>query len=123
MYGEILDLLKSFPQLSLNLICHQPLNMLIRDPKYLNDDECRYVMNTATHIDFLIYNRISKKPVLAIEVDGFNYHKPGTMQYERDRMKDHILERYEIPLLRFSTNGSDEIKKIVHALDEYEKRR
>lgn len=117
MYGEIVDLLNKNLELSLNVICHQPLNMLIRDPKHLNDEECRYAMNQATHLDFLIYNRISKKPVLAIEVDGFHYHKPGTKQYERDRMKDHILQLYGIPLLRLSTNGSCEIEKIKKALN------
>lgn len=123
MYGQIVDMLYSRPQLSLGVICHQPLNMLIRDPKRLNDEECRFAMNTATHIDFLIYNRISKKPILAIEVDGFHYHKPGTLQYEHDRMKDHILELYGISLLRFATNGSGEMAKIGQALDEYEKSR
>jgi hypothetical protein len=119
MYGAISDLLKERPQLSLNVICHQPLNMLIRDPKRLNEEECRYAMNTATHLDFLIYNRISKKAVLAIEVDGFHFHKPGTAQYERDRMKDHILKLYGIPMLRFATNGCGEIQKIAQALDGY----
>lgn len=114
-------MLNSRPQLSLNVICHQPLNMLIRDPKHLDDEECCYATNTATH--FLIYNRISKKPVLAIEVDGFHYHKLGTLQYERDRMKDHILALYGIPLLRFATNGSGEMDRVGQALDEYEKGR
>lgn len=123
MYGAIVDILNSRPQLSLNIICHQPLNMLIRDTKRLNDEECRYAMNTATHVDFLIYNRISKKPVLTIEVDGFHYHKHGTLQYEHDRMKDHILNLYGIPLLRFATNGSQEMVKVARALDEYEKRK
>jgi Superfamily I DNA and RNA helicases and helicase subunits len=119
MYGAIVDLLNSSPQLTLNIICHQPLNMLIKDPKFLNDEECRYAMNTATHIDFFIYNRISKKPVLAIEVDGFHNHKIGTRQYERDRMKDHILNLYKIPFLRLPTNGSAEIEKIRQALEKY----
>ncbi|NLK68519.1 MAG: DUF2726 domain-containing protein, partial [Clostridiaceae bacterium] len=123
MYGAIVDILKSRPQLSLNVICHQPLNMLIRDPKHLNDEECRYAMNTATHVDFLIYNRITKRAVLAIEVDGFHYHKPGTRLYERDLMKDRILALYGIPLLRFPTNGSREIEQIKQALDKYEKSR
>jgi len=57
--------------------------------------------------------------VLAIEVDGFHFHKQGTKQYERDRMKDHILKLYNIRLLRFPTNGSGEIEKIAQALDEY----
>lgn len=121
MYGTIVDLLNRRLQMSLNIICHQPLNMLIKDPKHLNDEECRYVINTATHIDFLIYNRISKKPVLAIEVDGFHNHKPGTAQYERDRMKDHILNLYGIPFLRLPTNGSAELEKIENTLDELEK--
>ena len=119
MYGAICDLLNARPHLSLGVICHQPLNMLIRDPHRLNDDECRYAMNTATHLDFLIYHRISKKPVLAIEVDGFHFHKPGTAQYERDRMKDHILQLYQIPAFRFPTNGSGEIEKIAQTLDAY----
>ncbi len=36
----------------LRVICHQPLNMLIREPKLLNDEECRYIMNSADHLDF-----------------------------------------------------------------------
>ena len=28
-----------------------------------------------THIDFLIYNKISKIPLLVVEVDGYKYHK------------------------------------------------
>ncbi len=123
MYGAIVDLLNNRSGLSLSLICHQPINMLIRDLKRLNDEECRYVLNTASHVDFLIYNRISKKPVLAIEVDGFHYHKTGTTQYKRDQMKNRVLELYGITLLRFATNGSGEIAQIEQALDEYEKRR
>ena len=74
------------------------------------------------HIDFLVYNQISKKPVLAIEVDGFHYHKPGTKQYERDRIKDNIFKTYGIPLLRFPTNGSEECAKIEQFLMEYKNR-
>ncbi|QAT42435.1 AAA domain-containing protein [Aminipila luticellarii] len=119
MYGTIVDILNSHSNLSLNVICHQPINMLIHNPKRLNDEECRYAMNMATHVDFLIYNRISKKPVLGIEVDGFHNHKDGTRQSERDKMKNHIFELYNIPLLRFPTNGSGEREKIEQFLTEY----
>ena len=119
MYAAICDLLDMRQQLSLGVICHQPLNILIRNPHRLNEEECRYAMNTATHLDFLIYNTIGKKPILAIEVDGFHFHKPGTVQYDRDQMKDHILKLYHIPMLRFATNGSVEIEKIAQALDAY----
>ena len=75
-------------------------------------------MNPATHLDFLIYNRISKKPVLAIEVDGYEFHKKDTVQASRDLLKDHIMDLYEIPLLRFKTNGCGEREKIVGMLDK-----
>ncbi len=56
--------------------------------------------------------------MLAIEVDGYEYHKEDTVQALRDLMKNHILELYEIPLLRFKTNGSGERKKIVEMLEK-----
>ena len=43
---------------SLDVVCHFPLNMLIKNPELLNEQECRYAMNPSTHLDFLIYNRI-----------------------------------------------------------------
>jgi len=119
MYAEIVNILKQNPDLLLNIVCHQTLNMLIRDSSLLSDDERHFVMNPATHVDFLLYSKISKKPILAIEVDGFHYHKYGTAQYERDRLKDSIMERYEIPLLRFPTNGSEECAKIESFLRDY----
>lgn len=59
-----------------------------------------------------------KKPVLAIEVDGYRYHKEDTVQASRDLLKNHIMGLYEIPLLRFRTNGSGEKEKIIEMLDE-----
>lgn len=118
MYGLIQEILLSDNFSFLDVVCHQPLNMLIRDPYQLSDDECRYAMNSATHLDFLIYNRISKRPVLAVEVDGYRYHKEGTMQAQRDKMKNHILDLYHIPYLRFATNGSNEKEKLIHKLNE-----
>ena len=71
MYSLIQEIIADNKYSSLDVVCHFPLNMLIKNPQLLNDRECRYAMNPATHLDFLIYNRISKKPVLAIEVDGY----------------------------------------------------
>lgn len=101
-----------------DVICHFPMNMLIKNPELLNNRECEYAMHPATHIDLLLYNRISKKPVLAIEVDGYKNHQPGSEQAARDLLKDHILDLYRIPLLRFKTNGSREKEQIIEKLDE-----
>jgi very-short-patch-repair endonuclease len=92
--------------------------MLIRNPEKLTDEECKYAMNCATHLDFLIYNKLNKVPILAVEVDGYKYHKEGTRQAERDKMKDLILEKYSMPLLRFKTNGSGEKETLVRMLEQ-----
>ena len=118
MYALIEDIISANKYSSLDVVCHFPLNMLIKNPELLNEQECQYAMNPATHLDFLIYNRIGKKPVLAIEVDGYEYHKEDTVQASRDLLKNHIMELYEIPLLRFKTNGSGEKDKIVEMLDK-----
>lgn len=112
MYAAICDMLRGMPELPLNVICHQKVRLLIRDHNKMTEEERRYVTHPNTHVDFLIYNRITKMPVLAIEVDGFHYHKEGTRQAERDRMKDEIFAKYGIPLLRLPTNGSGEIRRI-----------
>ena len=116
MYGAISDMLQEMPELPLNVICHQKVRLLIRDHEKLTDEERCYATHPNTHVDFLIYNRITKVPVLAIEVDGFHYHEEGTQQAERDRMKNEIFTKYEIPLLRLSTIGSGEVQKIKEYL-------
>lgn len=118
MYSLIEEIIDDDTYSSLDVVCHFPLNMLIKNPELLNEQECQYAMNPATHLDFLIYNRIGKKPVLAIEVDGYEYHKENTVQASRDLMKNHIMELYEIPFLRFKTNGSGEREKIIEMLDK-----
>ena len=118
MYSLIEEIIADNKYSFLEVVCHFPLSTLIRDTQLLNEQEDRYVKNLSTHLDFLIYNRISKKPVLAVEVDGYEYHKNGTKQNQRDLMKNHIMEVYGIPLLRFKTNGSGEREKITEMLEK-----
>lgn len=118
MYSLVEEIISDNKYSGLDVVCHFPLNMLIKKTELLNERECQYVMNPATHLDFLIYNRIGKKPVLAIEVDGYEYHKEDTVQASRDLLKNHIMELYEIPLMRFKTNGSGEKERIVEMLEK-----
>ena len=118
MFGLIEDILDCDKYSSLDVVCHQPLRTIIRNYDFLDDTEKKYVSHPNSHIDFVIYNRIDKSVLLAIEVDGYEYHKDDTDQYERDLMKNHILEVYNIPLLRFSTVGSSEKEKLSAKLDE-----
>ena len=102
--------------LHLGIVCHQPMRDLLRDVSLLSEDDKAYALHPKTHIDFLLYNRVSKQPVLAIETDGYIYHKTGTTQSARDKKKNRILAAYGIPLLRLSTNGSDERRRVEAAI-------
>jgi superfamily I DNA and/or RNA helicase len=118
MYALISDVLHENNFSTLGVACQKPLNELIRDFGLLSHEERRYATNSGTHLDFLIYNRFSKKPLIAIEVDGFDNHKEGTEQALRDKKKNRILELYGIPLLRFGTNCSGEKERIISKLRE-----
>lgn len=116
-YILLKNIIDEFSEFShLGILCHTPIRNIIQDWSLMNEDEKCYVSHYTTHLDFLLINHVTKKPVLAIETDGYNYHKTGTKQYNRDIKKNHILELYGIPLLRLSTNESEEKNKIVHCL-------
>lgn len=116
-FSLIENILREYPEYShMGVFCHTPLRAIIRDWSLLNDEERKYVSHYATHLDFLIVNHVSKKPLLAIETDGYNFHNDETAQHRRDEMKNHILETYGLPLLRLSTTGSGEKDKIIKFL-------
>ena len=117
MYALIQEEIQKRDDAVLDVVCHQPLRLLFRNQSKMNPKEQRFVNTGLSHLDFLIYNKVSKEPLLAIEVDGFYYHKEGTKQAERDKLKNHILEVYGLPLLRFATNGSREREKLVETID------
>ena len=118
-YALIEDILRNNTAMRhLDVVCHLPLRMLIRDFSLLDDVERRYAGNDLTHVDFLIYNKVGKHPMLVIETDGRAYHSHGSRQKERDMMKDRILELYGIPCERLSTAESNERERIETKLRE-----
>lgn len=117
MHNVICDVLKLEPYTKLDVISHIPLNMIIRELHFLNDEETAYAMHYQTHVDFLIYNKLGKQPVLVVEVDGYSFHRPDTKQAQRDALKDVILRKYNIPIVRFKTNESNEKNRLIDALN------
>lgn len=118
-YALIEDILHSNAAMRhLDVVCHLPLRMLIRDFSLLDENERRYASNSLTHVDFLIYNKVGKQPVLVIETDGHAYHQQGSRQKERDTIKDRILGVYDIPYERLSTTESNERERIETRLKE-----
>jgi superfamily I DNA and/or RNA helicase len=118
MYVLIVNTLKQDKFSKFDVALHFPLRNVIRDYSKLTEEEQKYALQYNTHLDFLIFNKLGKNPILAIEVDGFEHHKAGTAQYERDRMKDLILAKYDLPLLRLPTTGSGEKQKLINKLTD-----
>ena len=118
MHGLIKEILSSDPFMKYDVVLHFPINLLIKDFSKLDEQEFKYATNPLTHLDFLIYNKLGKVPILGIEVDGFEFHKVGTKQAIRDKLKDSIFEKYNLPLLRFKTNESNEKQRLTKRLFE-----
>lgn len=98
------------------ILMHYPLRHLVTSASNLTSEQSIYALHPWTHIDFLVYDTVTHKAKLAIEVDGTQYHKKGSIQGQRDVMKDAILASIELPLLRLSTSGSQEKERIAKAL-------
>lgn len=121
MFSALEDIINSedFHEYGFRIACHYPMRYLFSDIELLTEEERTYLSRSGTHVDFLIYRAIGKIPIVAIEVDGFHYHKKGSRQYDRDMIKDAIFSKCGLSLLRFKTNGSGEIEQITDFLKEY----
>ncbi len=95
------------------------LRNLVPAPEILEEDQRAFVRRRSS-VDFVIYNRSTRRPALAIEVDGFRFHEDRPEQLRRDALKDSVLEQLGIPLLRLATTGNDEERRIREALAEAE---
>lgn len=94
------------------------LRNLLNDTVLLTPDELIYVNNRAS-LDFVVFYKQDKTCVLVIEVDGFAFHENNPDQLIKDKLKDNILRKYGIRVLRLPTNGSGEDEKIRNALINY----
>ena len=121
MYNLIKDVLKDEKYSLYDVMIHYPMNSLIRDTGSFTAREKSYALNPLTHLDFLVFKKMNKRPVLAIEVDGYSFHKERSEQGERDKLKNHILEMIGLPLLRLKTNESNEKEKFIQELERINK--
>lgn len=99
---------------SIDMVREYKLLDLVRGSQLFSEEEIRFIKNNS-RIDFLLYNKIDKTPVLAIEVDGVSFHN-NKLQQERDSRKNHILKTIGLPLLRLSTDGHNEETRIIESL-------
>jgi len=115
-YWAIHDVLKDNDLSNVGILMHYPLRQLITPVSELTTEQRVYASRSWTHIDFLLYDTVTHKAKLAVEVDGTQYHKTESTQGHRDNLKDAVLASIGLPLLRLSTAGSQEKEKIIKAL-------
>lgn len=77
--------------------------------------EVAYMRNRAS-CDLVIYYKVGKQPLAAIEIDGGYHERPE--QKERDALKDSILKKAGVPLLRIRTVEAHVENKITEFLHQ-----
>ena len=118
MYVLIQGILYKDKFIQYQCIPHVGLATIFKDLSKLSDREKKYVQNQYSHVDFLIIHKMDKLPVLALEVDGVMYHQKGSVQYERDEIKNNIFNKFNMQLLRLKTDGCNEEKQIEERLEK-----
>ena len=83
-----------------------------------NESEKIYIHNDCS-VDFLVKDKVNHDIVCIIEVDGVAYHENNKEQQIKDSLKDSILQKCDLPLLRLKTNGSNEEIKIKQIFNKY----
>lgn len=118
-YEMIKDILSDSQYSKLGIRLNYPVREILRDTSLLSEEEKAFVLKPWTHTDLLLFNKVSKQPVLAIETDGHTFHQAdgAESQKVRDAMKDEIFAKYRIPLIRLKTTGNSERAKIIEILD------
>lgn len=113
-------LVKAITDLKLNnteVLCHYPLSRLISDWSLLSEEEKVFAESPFSHVDFLIYNSLTKQPLQTIEVDGWHFHQKSDVQKSRDILKDQLLTKFGLCPHRISTTDTmnlETIKKIIN---------
>ena len=103
LYDALQQALSEMGRSALAVVCHYPLSKLIADSALLDAEERAFVESPFSHVDFLIYNAITKQPLLPIEVDGWGFHGGNSIQQHRDALKDGLLAKYGLSPCRIST--------------------
>ena len=116
IYETLIKAIDNIQMTNWNVVCHYPLSRLITDFEGLDTQEIAFISNSLSHVDFLIYNSITKKPIMVIEVDGWKYHNLSEVQQSRDKLKDDILKKYGLKPYRISTVDTINVETIEDIL-------
>lgn len=102
----------------LEMVSQVRLRDLIPDVSKLNERQKKFVRSTSA-IDFAVYHKVSKRMLLAVEVNGTRFHEDDPEQQARDEIKAQIISIYGADMLVLRTNDSDIESRIRSRLDQY----
>lgn len=112
LFETLVKAINNIQMTNCEVVCHYPLSRLITNFDGLETQEIAFISNSLSHVDFLIYNSITKKPLLAIEVDGWKYHNQSEVQQSRDKLKDNLLTKYGLKPYRISTTDAINVETL-----------
>ena len=116
VYEVLVKAIADLNLINAEVLCHYPLSRLIGDWSLLSEEEKAFAESPFSHVDFLIYNSLTKQPLQTIEVDGWNFHQKSDVQQSRDALKDRLLTKFGLCPHRISTTETvnvETIKKII----------
>ena len=98
------------------VLCHYPLSRLIADWNSLNEKEKAFAESPLAHVDFLVYNSLTKQPMQVFEVDGWQFHQNNEAQQSRDQLKDSLLTKFGLCPQRISTTDRFNVETCISML-------
>ncbi len=117
VYEVLVKAITDLNLINAEVLCHYPLSRLIGDWSLLSEEEKAFAESPFSHVDFLIYNSLTKQPLQTIEVDGWHFHRKSDVQKSRDILKDQLLTKFGLCPHRISTTDTmnlETIKKIIN---------
>lgn len=111
-YNTLMEAITALGLVHIDVLCHYPVVRFISDWSVLTEEEKAFASNRLSHVDFLVYNSLTKRPLLAIEVDGWYYHKRQGGQVTRDALKDKLLAKFGLPLHRILTTDTVNVESL-----------
>jgi superfamily I DNA and/or RNA helicase len=98
---------------------HPRLSKLIKKLDIFSSEEQNYLLHPWSHVDFMIYHKVSRDVLFVIEVDGVRYHEQDVKQSVHDEIKDRALKHNNITVYRFKTNEANEKQRLSSIIQNH----
>ena len=100
----------------LEVVSQVRLRDLLPNLDRLNERQKKFACSVSA-IDFAVYHKVSRRMLLAVEVNGTRFHEDSPEQQVRDELKAQIVGIYGADMLVLRTNDSNIESKVRDRLD------